>query len=114
MLEQIIMFGVQAALAFGLAFLVEGTTEYIFGTPFDKFPKVKRFKWLLMYLSAGVGVFVCFHYQLDLVALLQQFAGAEATPSYVGIVFTGIAVGRGANYVHQFMTQYLPQRNKIR
>ena len=110
MLEQIIMFGVQAALAFGLAFLVESTTEYIFGTPFDKFPKVKQFKWVLMYLSAGIGVFVCFHYRLDLVALLQQIAGDVVAPTSVGIVFTGIAVGRGANYVHQFMTQYFPKR----
>ena len=108
MLEQIVAFGLPAALAFLLAFLTESTTEYVFGTLFDKFPKLAPFKWMLMYISAGVGVFVSFHYQLDLVAFIKEMFGAKAMVTPVGIVFTGLSVGRGANYIHQLMSQYFP------
>ena len=58
-------------VVFLLAFLTESLTEYIFGTPFDKVPKLAPYKWVLMYVSALVGVGLSFWYQLDLVNLLD-------------------------------------------
>ena len=111
MLELIVSFGLPAALAFALAFLVESMTEYVFGTPFDKFPVLAPFKWALMYISAGVGVAVSFHYQLDLIAFIQLVVGGIEIPvTWVGIALTGLAVGRGSNYVHQFVSQYFPKK----
>lgn len=110
LLVEMAAFGIPVVLAFALAFLVESTTEYLFGTLFDKVSKLHEYKWLLMYLAGGVGVFVSFHYQLDLIAFLQQIMGVGVMPSPVGIVFTGLTIGRGANYVHQFVSKFFPAK----
>ncbi len=94
---------VPLAVTFSLAFLCESMTEYIFGTPFDKFPKFQPFKWALMYVSAGLGIGIAHFYQLDLVALIGQTG-----PTWVGVTLTGLGIGRGANFVHQFVAQYFP------
>jgi hypothetical protein len=85
-----------------LAFLIEAMVEYVFGTPMDKIAKLKPFKWLLMYISLGVGVGVAFWYSLDLVALVM-----EQEPTWVGIVFTGAGIGRGANWLNDLWQKYL-------
>lgn len=107
------------AIAFALAFMAESGTEYIFGTPMEKIEKLKPFKWLLMYVGLAAGVGMSWYYQIDVIALIQAFAGGggaapepplqavvEATP--LGVVLTGLVVGRGANFLHQFVSQYLP------
>lgn len=94
-------------LALVLATLVEGFTEYIFGTAFDKFPKLTPYKWLLMYLSLIVGVVVCFYYAIDLVALIANNAGASLPNTPVGIVFSGLIVGRGADYINDFVSRWI-------
>jgi len=47
-------------LALVLATLTEGFVEYIFGTLFDKLPKLSAHKWALMYISLLVGVGLAF------------------------------------------------------
>ncbi len=79
----------------------EGTVEYILGTPFDKFEKMKPYKWLLMYVSLGLGIFLAFYYALDIVALL----GKPTSP--VGMALTGIVMGRGANFVNDLWSRFL-------
>jgi len=79
----------------------EGTVEYILGTLFDKIKKLKPAKWLLMYVSLGLGIFLAFYYSLDLVV----FFGQPATP--VGTVLTGIVMGRGANFVNDAWQKYI-------
>lgn len=105
------------AVAFALAFIAESGTEYIFGTPMSKIEKLAPYTWALMYVGLAAGVGMAWYYQLDLIALIQQFAGEQtgalaadqvvsATP--LGVILSGLVVGRGANFLHQFVSQYLP------
>ena len=90
------------ALMMFLGFIAtEGTVEYIAGTLFDKVAKLQPHKWLLMYVSLAAGIFLAFYYGLDMVALFGQ----PETP--VGIVITGIVMGRGANFVSDVWSKYL-------
>jgi hypothetical protein len=89
--------------AFALAFLIESLVEYLVGEPINHSPKLIPFKWLLMYVSACIGVGLSIFYKIDLIALIFQ---REAT--IVGIVITGLAIGRGSNYLHQFVSKFFP------
>ena len=79
----------------------EGAVEYILGTLFDKVVKLGPFKWMLMYVSLGLGIFLAFYYVLDIVVLFGQ----PETP--VGTVLTGIVMGRGANFVNDVWQKYI-------
>lgn len=92
------------ALAFALAFLSESLVEYLFGSFCDHFPALEKIKWLAMYISAAVGVGVAFWYHLDLLALI-----VEDGSTWVGILLSGLVIGRGANFLHQFVSQYMPK-----
>lgn len=81
----------------------EGTVEYLLGTPLDKWPAATPYKWLLMYVSLAVGIFLAFYYALDVV----QLFGRAATP--VGTVLTGIIMGRGANFVSDLWAKFIPK-----
>lgn len=82
-----------------LAFLVESTVEYLLGTPMDKVQKLTPYKWLLMYAAMGVGLLGAFVYKLDLIAQLGQSLGTPIQSTTLGIVLTGIAIGRGGNFI---------------
>ncbi len=61
-------------------------------------------------MAAGVGVGLALFYHLDLIAVIAQSAGVAvdlAAPTTVGEVLSGLAVGRGANYLNQFVSTYL-------
>ena len=89
-----------------LAFVVtEGTVEYLLGTAFDKVEALKQYKWLLMYASAGLGVFIAFYYKVDLLA----YAGLPEGP--VGYAFTGVLLGRGANFINDLWQRFFPEGN---
>lgn len=81
----------------------EGTVEYLLGTPFDKIPKLSPFRWLLMYVSLAVGIGLAFYYLLDIVALFGL------ATSWVGILLTGVIIGRGANFVSELWSKFLPK-----
>lgn len=94
------------ALSLGLAFLTESMVEYIFGQAVDHLEFLEPFRWLLMYVALAVGVGLSFYYQLDLLAIISEQAG---TP--VGYALSGLVIGRGANYLHDFVSRYItPQR----
>lgn len=97
------------ALTLVLSFLVESMIEYFLGTPMDKIEVLKPFRWLLMYAAPAAAVPIAFHYQLDLIAWIARLAGWEVPVTPVGIVLTGLVIGRGANYAHQFVSKYFPQ-----
>lgn len=79
-----------------LAFVAtEGVVEYLAGRLFEKIEKLKPYDWLLMYLSAAVGIALAFWYRLDILAL---WLGEVYSP--VGVVITGVLVGRGANTIN--------------
>lgn len=95
------------AIAFALAFLAESLVEYIFGTLFDKVPKLEPYKWALMYVALLVGVGMAFYYSLDLIALISQELGGVVPVSWFGILMTGLIVGRGSNFLHEFVSKFL-------
>lgn len=100
---------VATILIFLLAFVVEGGIEYFIGIPLSKSEKLAPYAWLLQYVAAGVGVGLAFYYQLDLVSQVAGQVGGELPPSAVGYVITGLGIGRGSNYVHQLVSEYLPK-----
>lgn len=94
-----------------LAFLVESLVEYLFGPVFDKIPKLTKAKWSLMYIAMAVGIAGAFVYSFDLLYLLGQFLGVEISLTPYGIVLTGMAIGRGSNYLHDILTKFFSKSN---
>jgi hypothetical protein len=103
------VFGLLAIILF-VAFLVEALVEYLFGQLIDKFPALLPYRWLLVYISAAVGVIMAFVYQFDLVSILGAFVAITIPVNPFGITLTGLAIGRGANFIHQIVQQYFPQK----
>lgn len=93
---------------FLVAFLVESLVEYLVGTPFDNIAALAPYKWLLAYIAAAVGVGAAWLYQFDLVYLLARFGAVEsiADPSPLGMVLTGLAIGRGAGFLNDVVSQF--------
>ena len=81
-------------IAFTLAILVEGLIEYFVAKKDTSQPWLK-------YVAAGVGVFVCVVYKVDILASL----GAVTAIPHVGSVLTGLIVGRGSNYLNDFISK---------
>ena len=112
-------FAAWIALAVIVAYLVEGSVEYVFGIPMDHFPVLTPYKWLLMYIAMIIGILICFFYKLDLVYVLTSIAAKIAGQppiievSAPGMILTGIGVGRGANYIHDFISQHIPPKKGI-
>jgi len=98
-MDQALLFALM--LFFGFM-ATEGVVEYVLGTLFDKVTQLSPFKWLLMYVSLAVGIFLAFYYSLDAVALVFQ---QPATP--VGLILTGTIMGRGANFVSDVWQRFL-------
>ena len=92
-------------LALALAFLTESMVEYLFGQAVDHFEALSKWRWALMYVAALAGVGLAFYYKLDLLALIGQLE-----PSPVGYLLSGLIIGRGANYLHDFVSRYILQQ----
>lgn len=100
------------AILLALAFFVETLVEFIFGTLFDRIPALTPHKWTLQYIAVVVGLVGTFHYGIDLLAILSEVVKANPVipVSWYGIGITGIAVGKGSNYLHQFISQFFPAK----
>ncbi len=98
------------AIIFTITFLVEASVEYILGTAFDKIPKLTAYKWVLMYVSLAVGIGISFYYRFDLIALIATTLGITFSVTWVGIVFSGLVIGRGSNFLHQFVSKFFPAK----
>ena len=82
----------------------ESVCEFLVAPLFDWL--VKRFKLdpdvkgiLLRSVSAEVGVGIALEYSLSIPALL----GMHSVHEWVGMVLTGLLLGRGSNWVHEFI-----------
>ena len=89
-----------------LAALAEGLVTY-FVTPWLK-PEGREDlpEWrgmVLRYVGAVVGVALAVLYGVDLLRL----AGLVSPVPYVGSVLTGLLIGRGANFVNDFVDRWL-------
>lgn len=91
---------------FLLAFLVEALVEYLFGQACEHVAVLKPYQWLLIYVSAAVGIVGAFVYQFDLLSLLGSYLGADIPVTPFGIVLTGLAIGRGANWLHDAVVKF--------
>lgn len=88
-----------------LAALVEALVEY-FVQPWLKPDEAEVPLWrsmALRYSSAIVGVGLCLAYAMDLLAVV----GLSARAPFVGEVLTGLLIGRGANFVNDFIERWL-------
>jgi hypothetical protein len=104
-------------LAFLLAFVVESMVEYLFGQLLDNVPKLKPLQWLLVYVPLAPGIGLAFFYRIDLVWLMgQQVQATMAVElpiqiSWVGMLLSGLAIGRGSNYVHDLASKFVIHNN---
>ncbi len=96
-----------------LAFLAVSLVDYVFGIPMDQIPALKRFKWLLMYVALAIGIFFTLYWRIDLVAIIAnvvaKLAGVDFTwkVSLVGKILSGFIIGRGSNYLYDFLSKFL-------
>ena len=95
-----------------VAFLIETLVEAIFGPVFDKIPALTPHKWALMYVALVVGVVGAFIYRFDLLAILSGYLQSEPPIAVgpFGIVITGLAIGKGSNYLHQLISRFFPAK----
>ncbi len=84
-----------------LAFLSESLTEYLFAAPLSA---VKLPASLTRYVAVAVGVLLAWTYNVD---MTREVLGLTPRPAALGIVLSGIVMGRGASYVHDFYQSYL-------
>ncbi len=91
---------------FLIAFMVEALTEAVLGQLFDRVPVLQNWKWTLMYAAMAVGIVASFIYQFDLVSLLGMWLGVNIPLHAFGMVLTGLAIGRGANFIHDIITKF--------
>ncbi|MAT45353.1 MAG: hypothetical protein CL609_23740 [Anaerolineaceae bacterium] len=99
------------AVIIALAFLVETLVEALFGRIADQIPTLAVYKWLLIYIAVLVGVLGAFVYQFDLIYLLSIYMLSPVPKTMFGIVITGVSIGMGAGYLHQFVSKYFPQQS---
>lgn len=102
------------AIVLFVAFLVETLVEFVAGPIFDKVPKLAPYKWTIMYVAIAVAMFAAFLYRLDLVFMLAQFLGVEEIPQTTyGTIITGIAIGKGSNYLHDLIKRFFVKSDPI-
>lgn len=87
---------------FLLAVLVEGLIEYFVSDPNKSQP------WL-RYVSALFGIAVSLAYKVDLLASLDVMS---AYP-FVGEILTGLIIGRGSNYLNEFVGKVRSGSTKV-
>jgi hypothetical protein len=94
---------------FLLSALAEGLVEYLVapwikpeGQTFE--PAVERRRTMgLRYSAAAVGVVLSLAYQADLLGLVEL----ESEWPAISQVLTGLLIGRGSNYLHDFVGQWV-------
>lgn len=79
-----------------LATFVEGSITYVFGKTTQEMPPRP---WL-KYVSLMLGVALSVAYQVDLLAM----AGMLSIFPFIGNIVSGIIIGRGSNYLNDFIT----------
>jgi hypothetical protein len=84
-----------------LAFLAESLTEYLFAAPLSA---ARLPADVIRYVAVAVGVLLAWAYDLD---ITRDVLGLEPRPALLGVILSGIVLGRGASYVHDFYGSYL-------
>ena len=103
--DPLVIFGLLLVMV-AIAWLIETLVESIFSPIFDKIPALTPYKSFLMYIAMVAGVAGAFIYQFDLPAILGSFLKADIPVTPYGIGLTGLAIGKGSNYLHDFIQKY--------
>jgi hypothetical protein len=110
--QQLLLAAGMLALIFLAAGAVEAVVEYLLGLPFDLIQKPgwKAAKpMILAYASALAGVALAFVYRFDFFNILAGLFLMAVPVTAAGMIFTGAIIGRGANFVHQFVSKFFPK-----
>lgn len=94
------------ALILLLAFLAEGLTEYFARPILAAIGLNGRSPLWLRYVAMLVGVGLAFGYGADLILLL----GFPGIHPLIGIILTGIIIGRGSNYANDLLKRFTTPR----
>jgi hypothetical protein len=89
-----------------LAALTEALVEYLIAPLADNLTPPEQDHWRelgMRYIATMVAIALCFTYRADLFALL----GIVSAWPWVGYLLTGLIIGRGANWVHDFAGRWL-------
>jgi hypothetical protein len=89
-----------------LAFTLEAMIEYFLGAWFEHVPQVQKYKWLTIYIAAVAGVVGAIIYQFDLIYLIGQWLETPIKSHIFGVVLTGLAIGRGSNFIHDLIKRF--------
>ncbi len=89
-----------------LAFIIEAMVEYIFGQLVAHTPKLQPFAWTLMYVALLIGVAGAFIYKFDLIFLIGSWLNAPVPSHWFGVALTGLAIGRGSNFIHDIIKRF--------
>lgn len=79
-----------------LALFVEGATEHFVKPALDK----AGMEWFKPYAALLLGLLVAAGFQADIFTPLAVAVGLEPLSPWFGLVLTGVAIGRGSNYIH--------------
>ena len=94
-----------------LSFLVEALVEFIYGQFCDHFPVLEPYKWLSFILAMITSVVGAFIYQFDLLHLVGEWLGNPIVLHPFGITLTGLAIGRGSNFIHDIISKFFNSGN---
>ena len=98
-----------------LGVFIETIVEAILSPFFDHFPLLLPYKWAQGYVAVVLGVVAAFLFKLDLIflvgMLLAKLTGVDPNPISItvfGLILTGLAIGKGSNYLHELIKKILP------
>lgn len=83
-----------------VAFLIEGLVEYVLGTWWKPGDDKARQRWIPI-IDIVLGIGFAIGLRLDLLTLVG------VAPGIPGQILTGIAIGRGSQYLHSFVRNFL-------
>ena len=92
----------QLTLILFLAFIAEGMTEYFARPILAALGSINSSPMWLRYVAMLVGIGLSVAYRADLLLII----GFQAIHPMVGVVLTGILIGRGSNYMHDLVDRY--------
>lgn len=101
-------------LIFALAYLVETQTEFLFSDLFKLILPNVAPKLPMKFIAVALAIGLAFFYKLDLIYLLAQFLEVQWQPfmavTIPGTIATGIGIGKGSNYLHDFVQKFFVKK----
>jgi hypothetical protein len=101
-----------------LGVFIESIVEAVLAPLFDHFPRLEPYKWAQAYAAVVLGVVAAFLFRLDLIHLVGMLLAAltKVDPNPIpitvfGLILTGLAIGKGSNYLHELIKLVLPGKS---